>query len=246
MTIKTLAIVPEQSGVKIAKNKIEIEKGKSFKYDAVYTNDTGLNLIYSDRFSSLTASAAIGINESFMQFTDGPDRSDIFRTTNSKVGFLEVAMKEIFQKFQPKHGKPEHIISVSMAQVTQSGELKDLGNPHDRPLSLKQNASYGTYIQGLSQIVCGVYQDVVRFYEDGCQLLSALKLSPILSMLVVRISNKPGGAADKGTISTFKFVNVFTEQRNFESVQDFLSSVAQKKGKVPEKVVASSNAMQLL
>nr|XP_039269397.1 kinesin-like protein KIN-7L [Styela clava] len=249
MSFKTLAVVQSTSTVTKIKNKsIVVQTGsrgeKSFNFDGAFAS-TELPGIYSSQLSKLVHEALSGSNVSVTCCgLNEIGSGNILHGTgyNANNGIIPLIIHDLFDQV----AGGQYLVSVSMLQINNKGELIDVLNPHTRSMNIKHNDKIGVYVENLSGIVCSNADEACGLYTEGFKAENALKMGQRDFIVTLYVSKKQqAGSSLSGILSKITIVDLIGHESEQENVGIKALFKAMGKGKA-KKESALSNTNKLL
>lgn len=159
-----------------AKTLIEDNKGRrgthTFTYDHSYPWDTEQTLVYDELGRPIVDSALSGFNGTIFaygQTGSGKTWSMMGGDKGEHPGIVPRMVRDLFERIEAKKTedpKLEFLITVSFLEIYKE-QIKDLLNPSDKKLRIRQDSKLGTFVQDLATIVVTDADAVLKLIDEG-------------------------------------------------------------------------------
>ncbi|XP_078407338.1 chromosome-associated kinesin KIF4B-like isoform X2 [Cetorhinus maximus] len=155
---KSLSVINQNAG----------EKERTFRYDAVFNQDTDQEVVYEGLVKPLLSRAKLGYNVALVvSGTYASGKSRLLRGDEKRDGIVHKLMKNLFEEVEKDEDHQKRLITVSNIQFHIDGSTIDLLNPHDREIQCLHHPVLGLITEELSEIVVSSCDDAWSLYLQG-------------------------------------------------------------------------------
>lgn len=158
------------------KTRIVDNKGRrgahEFTYDHSYPWDTEQEKVYDELGKPIVDSALSGFNGTIFaygQTGSGKTWSMMGGDNGEYPGIVPRMVRDLFERIEVKKKEDpqlEFLITVSFLEIYKEA-IKDLLNPSDKKLRIRQDSKLGTFVQDLATIVVNDADAVLKLIDEG-------------------------------------------------------------------------------
>ena len=146
---------------------------RTFTFDGAYGPETPTTSVYETLAAPLVEQALSGYNGTIFAYGQtGSGKTYSMMGEPSNPGVVPLMHKYLFEKIEiMQQQRPElkFLVLVSYLEIYNE-VIKDLLNPSDRQLNIREHPEMGVYVQDLAEIVVKSSDDVARLLEQGTKV----------------------------------------------------------------------------
>lgn len=150
-------------------DKIVVEaagKEQTFSLDGAYGPDAKNSQIYQEKCDSFVQRALEGYNVTIMAFgATGSGKSYLMNGSEQDSGIAPTVIKQLFHHLRQRSNK-EFMVTASFVEMLDE-KMTDLLNPHNNPMTVRQQVIKGIFVDGLSEMVAQSAEELSQLYEQG-------------------------------------------------------------------------------
>lgn len=143
---------------------------KSFVFDHAYGWDTAQRSLYEDLGRPIVEQALRGFNGTIFAYGQtGSGKTFSMMGDESNPGIIPLLNFELFDRLaamQAESPSRSFLVLVSFLEIYNEC-IKDLLNPSDKQLMIREHPDLGVYVQDLAELVVKDAADVVRLLDQG-------------------------------------------------------------------------------
>ena len=156
------------------------EEEKHFTFDFCYFTDSTQTQVYEDLGIPLVTQALDGFNGTIFAYGQtgsgktftmmgSPEMPGIIPQLNSGIyDFVDKKLAQIAQEQAKSEEKAETKVMISVSFLEIYNEVvKDLLNPSDKQLKIRENPELGIYVEDLCELIVKTPEDIMRLIEQG-------------------------------------------------------------------------------
>lgn len=143
---------------------------KSFTFDHVFDAKTTQLQVYETLARPLLVQALEGFNGTILAYgqTGGGKTYSMIGNQGNDRGLIPRFNEELWtnvRKLENAHDY-QYLITVSYLEIYNEN-VKDLLNPTDKPLQIREHPNEGIYVEGLCELIVEDVEDINRLLEQG-------------------------------------------------------------------------------
>eukprot|EP00002_Diphylleia_rotans_P039483 TRINITY_DN9166_c0_g1_i5.p1 TRINITY_DN9166_c0_g1~~TRINITY_DN9166_c0_g1_i5.p1 ORF type:complete len:682 (+),score=200.92 TRINITY_DN9166_c0_g1_i5:343-2388(+) len=193
---------------------------KMFTFDHSYFVNTNQETVYNDLAIPLMEKAFDGYNGTMFAYGQtGSGKSFSMMGYGANQGIIPRMNRAIFSKIRSL-SQNRFLVTVSYLEIYNE-VVRDLLNPTDKDLKIRENPKIGIYVEGLAEMVVKTPEEVERYIDQGTKARSvgATNMnehsSRSHSVFTVRIEQRPENATanSKATVSKLNLVDLAGSER---------------------------------
>ncbi|RHY83547.1 hypothetical protein DYB26_012839 [Aphanomyces astaci] len=163
-----------RSIVKVADQCIAIENpndpsdDKKFTFDYAYFTDSVQSQVYADVAQPLVDQAFQGYNGTIFAYGQtGSGKTHTMMGTGDDHGIIPKMNEDLFRRVEAQSSDTtKFLITVSFLEIYNE-VIKDLLNPSDKVLKIREHPDMGIYVEHLAELVVRDPADVTRLLDEG-------------------------------------------------------------------------------
>ena len=141
----------------------------TFTYDQSYGCDETQDKVYQDLGKGTIAKAMEGINGTIFAYGQTGSGKTYSMTGDDGDGIIPRLIQDLMEAIRvSKEEDPtnEFLVQVSYLEIYME-KVKDLINPTDTPLQIREDPEKGIFVQGLDAVEVETSEDIKKLIEDG-------------------------------------------------------------------------------
>ncbi|KAH9119325.1 hypothetical protein AeMF1_007902, partial [Aphanomyces euteiches] len=160
--------------IKVVDQSIEIENpadaadDKKFTFDYAYFTDSTQAQVYADVAQPLVDQAFQGYNGTIFAYGQtGSGKTHTMMGSGNDHGIIPKMNEDLFKRVEAQTNETtKYLITVSFLEIYNE-VIKDLLNPSDKVLKIREHPDMGIYVEHLAELVVREPADVTRLIEEG-------------------------------------------------------------------------------
>lgn len=152
------------------------QEEKSFTFDYVYDQNSTQQGVYADLGRPIVTQALDGFNGTIFAYGQtGSGKTHSMMGNEENRGIIPQLNDELWVKIAEKfnnldqnskndRSKTQYLVTVSFLEVYNE-EVKDLLNPSDKKLNIRESPTLGIFVEGLAELVSCQCQIIVSNYS---------------------------------------------------------------------------------